>query len=131
MAIVYLNPFDEQLENAKRQLIALQMQEHVLTQQLQNVQQQIQQVNVVVQALESLAQQQMAPQVRTMSLADLCRAALEAYQGEYVTAQQVRSYIEQLGIRFEYNNIMAVLHNTLARVGRKGQNNFGTVYARK
>ena len=33
-----------------------------------------------------------------VSLADLCRMALNAY-GDWVTAQQVRSYLVQLGIK--------------------------------
>jgi multidrug resistance efflux pump len=131
VAIVYLNPFDEQLANAKRQLDALQMQEQLLTQNLHNTRQQIQQVQVAIKAYEALVAQQQITQVQTTSLADLCRTALDAYQGEFITAQEVRSYIEQLGFSLEYNNIMAVLHNTLARVGRKGRNAFGTVYARK
>jgi len=133
VAIVYLNPFEEQFENTKRQLAALQMQEQIVLQNLANIRQRINQLQLIVQTFEPLMMQQegQANQLQGMSLADLCRTALDAYQGEWVTAQQVRSYIEQLGIRLEYNNIMAVLHNTLARVGQKGRNAFGAIYARK
>lgn len=134
MAIVYFNPFEEQFENTKRQLAALQMQEQIALRNLEQIRQQITQLLLVMQTFEPLvAQQQSQFQLlERMSLADLCRAALAAYQGEFVTAQMVRSYIEQLGIRFDYNNIMAVLHNTLARVGQKARNTLGvTVYARK
>jgi hypothetical protein len=131
MAIVHLNPFQEQYQNAQRQLAALQAQEQAMIQNLKIVRQQIGQTQAVVVALEPLAAQEQIQNIAGTSLADLCRAALDAYQGQWVTAQQVRSYIEQLGVRFEYNNIMAVLHNTLARVGQKGRNAFGTVYARK
>jgi hypothetical protein len=132
VAIVYLNPFEGQLETAKKQLVALQMQEQLASQHLLNIQQQIQQVHVVVQAMEMLVAQQGAPQVRAMSLADLCRAALNAHQGEFITAHQVRCYIQQLGVTLQYNNVMAVLHNTLKRVGQSRPHNLaGTVYARK
>lgn len=131
MSIVHLNPFQQQFDNAHRQLAALRSREQAIVQELAGIHQQINHLQVVIQSLEPLLAQQQAQYLENMSLADLCRAALDAYQGEWVTAQQVRSYIEQLGIRFEYSNTMAVLHNTLARVGQKGRNAFGTVYARR
>ncbi len=131
MALVYLNPFQAQLENARQQLATLQMQEKLFAQNLANIRQQIQHILVVIQSYESMAAEQAMPQPQTVSLADLCRNALEAHQGQFITALQVRAYIEQLGFSLDYNNIMAVLHNTLARVGQKGRTAFGTVYASK
>jgi len=103
----------------------------MILQELMGIRQQAAQLQALIQALEPMLAQQQAQHLESMGLADLCRAALDAYQGEWVTVQQVRSYIEQLGVRLEYNNIMAVLHNTLSRVGRKSRNGLTTVYARK
>jgi hypothetical protein len=87
---------------------------------------------VFMQALDPMAAQAANPQLQTMTLADLCRMALDAHGGEWITAQQVRSYLTQLGVRLDYNNEMSVLHNTLRRVGLIRRDDFrGTVYARK
>jgi hypothetical protein len=56
--------------------------------------------------------------------------ALDAYGG-WVTAQQVRSYLRQLGIILHYQNEMAVLHNTLKRVAKVDHHVGTTVYATK
>jgi vacuolar-type H+-ATPase subunit D/Vma8 len=132
MAFVYLNPLKQQLENAQQQRSLLEAQRQQLYQNILAIDQQIAQWDAYIAATAPLAanqpQQFMPGQV---SLADLCRMALDAHQGEFITAQQVRSYIEQLGFQLEYNNIMAVIHNTLARVGRKERNAFGAIYASK
>lgn len=127
----HLNPYQEQYDSAYRQLAALQAREQEILQELKVIQQQAAQLQALILALEPMLAQQQAHHLENMGLADLCRAALEAYQGEWVTVQMVRSYIEQLGYRLEYNNIMAVLHNTLSRVGQKARNGLTTVYAQK
>ena len=132
MAYIYLNPLKQQLENARQQRAVLDAQRQQLYQNIITIDQLIAQWDAYIAATAPLAEnepQQFMP--GQISLADLCRMALDAHGGDWVTAQQVRSYLEQLGIRLEYNNEMAVLHNTLSRVGRKGRNAFGTVYASK
>jgi hypothetical protein len=130
MALIYLNPLRQQLENARQQIAILTSQRQQHHEAIADIDQQIQQWNAYIQATAALLQQEANP-AEDQGLADLCRMALEAYGGNWVTAQQVRGYIAQLGYTLQYNNPMAVLHNTLKRVGRTG-NDFGnTVYAKR
>jgi hypothetical protein len=132
MAFVYLNPYQQQLEDARQQVDVLLAQRQTFVQNITIIDQQIAQLNAFMQALGPMAAQEANPQLQTMTLADLCRMALDAHGGEWITAQQVRTYLTQLGVRLNYNNEMSVLHNTLRRVGLIGRDNFrGTVYARK
>ena len=131
MAYIYLNPIEQQLANARQQLDLLAAQRETVAQNLQNIDQQIAQVHAYIAAVEPLLAQQPPSHLQQMTLADLCRAALEAYAIP-IPAQQVRAYLMQLGIRLDYSNEMAVLHNTLRRVGKVAQDQFGnTVYAPK
>jgi hypothetical protein len=132
MAFVYLNPLKQQLEDARQQRAILEAQRQQLCQNIMALDQQIAQWDAYIAATAALAEnqpQQFMP--GQVSLADLCRMALDAY-GTWVSAQQVRTYLVHLGIRLDYNNEMAVLHNTLKRVGQIGRDDFGnTVYAAK
>jgi hypothetical protein len=95
------------------------------------IEQRIAEWDAYIAATMPLAQPDAHEFLEGKSVADLCRIALNAY-GQWVTAQQVRGYLAQLGIRFQYNNEMAVLHNTLKRVGQTRRDSFGnTVYAPK
>ena len=132
MAFIYLNPLKQQVDNALQQRAILEAQRQHLYQNIAVIEQQIAQWDAYIAATAQLAEQ--APDqlpAGQASLADLCRMALNAYGG-WVTAQQVRTYLVQVGIRFDYSNEMAVLHNTLKRVGRTARDQFGnTVYAAK
>jgi hypothetical protein len=130
VAYVYLNPLKQQLENARQQKSILEAQLRQLYQDIEATTQQIAQWDAYIAATAPLAEVSQ-PQLATgqTSLADLCRMALNAY-GRWVTAQEVRAYFVQLGIRLDYNNEMAVLHNTLKRVGRTEKDASGnTIYA--
>jgi len=128
MAYVYLNPLKQQLEDARRQLAMLEAQHQQLLENLALVEQQISQWNAYINATGPLAERDQPPQT---SLADFCRMALEAFPGQWITAKQVRNYLVQLGIQFNYSNQMSVLHNTLQRVGQTTRINGTTVYAAK
>jgi len=132
MAFVYLNPLKQQLDNARQQRAMLETQRQALHQNLNSLNQRIAEWDSYIAAAAPLARhddQQLMP--GQITLADLCRKALDAY-GDWMTAQQVRSYLVQLGIRFDYRNEMAVLHNTLGRVGQSRPGPLGTtIYARK
>lgn len=132
MAFVYLNPRKQQLEDAYQQKAALEAERQRLYQNIAAIDHQIAQWDAYIVATAPLAEQnpqQLMP--GQVSLADLCRMALNAYS-DWVTAQQVRSYLVQLGIRLDYRNEMAVLHNTLGRVGQSRPGPLGTtIYAKK
>jgi len=131
MAYIYLNPLRQQIENATQQKAILEDHLRRLHQDIDATNQQIAQWDAYIAAMAPLAQPDNNEVLQSKSLADLCRMALAAH-GQWVTAQQVRAYINQLGFRLEYNNEMAVLHNTLKRVGQSGRDDFGnTVYAPK
>lgn len=131
MAFVFLNPVENQLDALRQQIQTLYMQRAQHIQAIENIDAQINQFTTILQSMEPIASQSAVHNLYGKSLADLCRLALDAYGG-WVTAHQVRDYLEQLGVRFHYNNVMAVLHNTLKRVGQSGRDNFGnTVYAPK
>lgn len=131
MALVYLNPVQQQIDNANRQLALLHAQRQNLFHNLAMLDRQIAEWTAYIEAIRPVAQQMDNPQLQGTSLADLCRFALDAH-GDWVSAQQVRTYITQLGVKLEYNNVMAVLHNTLKRIGQAGRDSFGnTVYAKK
>lgn len=127
MGLVQQNPFQKQLEHVRLNLHALQLQERLAEQSLRSIRQQIEQVEIAVKALEPIATQPTREPPKA-SLAELCRAALQAQDGP-VSAFQVRSYIEQSGFSLKYQNRMAVLHTTLTRVGVRQKNEHGqTVY---
>ena len=132
MAYIYINPLKQQLDHARQQRALLEAEIRDHHQHIFVLQQRIAEWDAYIAATEPLAAQhphQISP--GQTSLADLCRIALDAYGG-WVTAQQVRGYLQQLGIRLDYNNQMAVLHNTLKRVGQIDRDSTGnTVYARK
>src|SRR5579863_412501 len=109
MALVYLNPRKQQLEDAHRQRAALEAQREQHYAAITAIDQQIAQWDAYIAATAPLAEHvppRFAPD--QLSLADLCRMALDAFGGRWVTAQEVRDYLLKLGIRFEYNNVMAV-----------------------
>jgi hypothetical protein len=133
MAYIFRNPVEGQIEGLRQQLQALHIRREVLGREIQGVDEQINQLTAILQSLQPMVDltQSSVNSLDGKSLADLCRLALNTY-GSWMTAHQVRSYLEQLGVQFQYVNVMAVLHNTLKRVGQTGRDNFGnTVYAPK
>jgi hypothetical protein len=128
MAYIYLNPLKQQLEDARRQRAMLDAQRQQLAQSLASITQQIAQWDAYINATAPLAEANEPPQP---SLADFCRMALDAFGGQWVTAKQVRDYLVQIGVQFNYSNQMAVLHNTLQRVAQTTRNGGTTLYAAK
>jgi hypothetical protein len=124
MAFIYRNPIRPQFEHAKRQRA-------MLDEERQRLNDQIATLDSFILAMAPLVENDPGQSLQQKSLADLCRIALDAY-GQWVTAQQVRQYLAQLGIELEYQNPMAVLHTTLQRVGQVGRDTNGTTcYAKK
>lgn len=128
MAYIYLNPRKQQLEDARNELSGLVTHRDQLLQNAAELNIRIQQLEALIRAVAPLAEREQAPQ---SSLADYCRMALAAYNGQWVTAKQVRDYLVQLGLRFDYANEMSVIHNTLQRVAQMTKISGQTFYAAK
>lgn len=129
MAYVYKNPRAEQLEFWREQRALLASERKETAERLTWLDQRIAEWDRLIEAIEPLVQNDPGLFLRQKGLAEICRMALDAY-GDWVTAQQVRGYLSQLGITLDYPNPMAVLHTTLKRVGKVARDSFGnTIYA--
>lgn len=132
MAYVYLNPHKQQLEFAQQQRAQLDAERQTISQRLTWLNERIAEWDGYIQAVTPIAENDAGQFLQGKGLADICRMALDAY-GDWVSAQQVRGYLNQLGIKLEYTNEMAVLHTTLRRVGQaaRDRRNTNTFYAKK
>ena len=131
MAYIYRNPFQQQQLNAQQQRAQLEAERQQATERLAWLNQQIAALDAYIQATATLTQNDPAQFLAQAGLANLCRMALDAY-GQWVSAQQVRGYLNQLGITLDYTNEMAVLHTTLRRVGLTARDaNGNTCYGKK
>jgi hypothetical protein len=131
MAYVYRNPIRQQLEQAKQQRATFEAERIALSQRLAMLNDMIAQWDAHIDAMTPLVENDPGQFLQKKSFAEICRIALENY-GQWVTAQQVRGYLNQLGIELQYSNPMAVLHTTLQRVGQMCRDEQGnTFYAKK
>ena len=76
MAFVYLNPYQQQLEDARQQVDVLLAQRQTFIQNITILDQQIAQLNAFMHALGPMAAQEANPQLQTMTLADFCRSTI-------------------------------------------------------
>jgi hypothetical protein len=130
MAYVYLNPRKQQLDFALQQRASLVAERESIVQRIARIDEVVAQWDTFIDAITPLVENDPGQSLQAKSLAEICRMALEAHS-QWVTAQQVRGYLNQLGISLEYTNEMAVLHTTLKRVGQTGRLNGNTFYAKK
>jgi hypothetical protein len=130
---IYSNPHAQNYLTAQQQLRTLEAERDELSQRLNWVQQRINELSAYLEATAPVIQNDPGQYLAQAGLTKVCQVALDR-AGGWVTAQQVRQLLEQIGISLDggYTNPMATLHATLKRVGavcRDAQGN--TLYAKK
>jgi len=130
---IYRNPHAQNYLTAEQQRQALEAERQQITERLAWISQRIAELDAYLSATAPIIQHDSGQYLAHAGLTKVCKIALDR-AGAWVTAQQVRNLLSQIGIELTggYTNPMAVLHATLKRVGEvcrdpKGQ----TLYAKK